>query len=316
MHIVLAKLSLLTLVSLASLLALLATPKEAKAASLRVACEVYTENRVDPIAFSEHLHRQFGNLSTTNESTADSLYASKDTSCGADGGQWWTNAGWFPEERNEAAPSAIIYYRAPGDQSQIVNIPHGLELIGKSDPSNSASFEELLYNCGASPGDTAPRQATPPYGCTQNWATHLTFPRCWDGIGTEHTDVTYGPNRTTCPDTHPYMLPEINYLIRHPNRDGVVPNPLEVSMGVDEWGDYSMMHADYFFAAQDEFNHDVDLDGDGTIEHTDGGYSEKALIDLCLRQAPDALEFNNARCRTGGLMPWHVASINRYYKLP
>ena len=72
-------------------------------------------------------------------------------------------------------------------------------------------------------------------------------------------------------------------------------------------------HADYFFAAQDEFQKDVDLDGDGGIEHTDGGYSEKALLDLCIREAPDALAYNDDRCRTSGLLAAHVRAINNYY---
>jgi hypothetical protein len=294
-----------------ALMAVLMLTQKAEASSIRVSCNVYAENRYDPIAFAQHLHRQIGNTSLTNQSTGNSLYTNKATSC--PDASWWTNAGWFPVERYEPVPNAIIYYRTPGDQTRVVDIPRGMQLLGKNDPSRSGA--EVLYNCGASPGDTAPTQATPPYNCKQNWATQIRFPRCWDGIGIEETDTVYGSTRTSCPATHPYMLPEINYLIRHPNADRKVPNPLNVSMGVDEWGDYTMMHADYFFAAQDEFHKDVDLDGDGRIEHTDGGYSERNLMDLCLREAPDELEFNNERCRAGGLLSWHRAAIDDYYGL-
>jgi len=280
----------------------------AEAASIRVSCSVYDTNRVDPIAFAEHLHTQFGNLSTSNSSTADTLYASKATSCNA---PWWTNAGWVPVERYEPVPNVIVYYRAPGDQTQVVNIPHGMKLIAKNTPGNL--MNEILYSCGSSPGNAQPTQATPPYNCQENWATLVLFPRCWDGIGVEPTDVVYGPNRQSCPSAHPYMLPEITELVRHPNADGVVPNPLQISAGVDAWEDYTYMHGDYFFAAQDEMNSRVDLDGDGTIEHTDGGYSEKSLMNLCLRRAPDALEFNNERCRAGGLLSWHKQAIENYY---
>ena len=44
-------------------------------------CEIYATNRVDPIAFSEHLHHQFGNKSTTNSSTGTSLFNNTSTSC-------------------------------------------------------------------------------------------------------------------------------------------------------------------------------------------------------------------------------------------
>jgi hypothetical protein len=292
-----------------ALLAGLMLTQKAEASSIRVSCNVYAINRVDPIAFAQHLHLQFGNLSTSNTSTADSLYAKKATSCNA---PWWTNAGWVPVERYEAVPNVIVYYRAPGDQSKVVNIPHGMKLIGKDTPGNN--FYEIYYACGSSPGNAQPTQATPPYNCTQNWSTTIRFPRCWDGIGVESSDVVYGPTRQDCPATHPYKLPEIEELVRHPNRDGKVPKPLQISAGVDQWEDYLHMHGDYFFAAQDEFNNAVDLDGDRRIEHTDGGYSEKSLMNLCLREAPDALEFNDDRCRAGGLLSWHVQAINDYYK--
>ena len=294
-----------------ALLAGLMLTQKAEASSIRVSCNVYAENRYDPIAFAQHLHRQIGNTSLTNQSTGQSLYANKQTSC--PDASWWTNAGWFPVERYEPVPNAIIYYRAPGDQTKVADIPRGMQLLGKNDPSRPGA--EILYSCGSSPGDTSPTQASPPYNCKQNWATQIRFPRCWDGIGIEETDTVYGPTRTSCPATHPYMLPEINYLIRHPNTDGKVPNPLTVSAGVDTWEDYTHMHADYFFAAQDEFHTDVDLDGDRKLEHTDGRYSERNLMDLCLRDAPDALEFNNARCRAGGLLSWHQTAINNYYGL-
>jgi hypothetical protein len=299
------------------LLAALMLTQKAEADSIRVSCNIYAINEFDPIGHAHHQHRQFGNTSLTNESTGDSLYADKDTSC-EDGGEWWTNAGWFPEESNEPVPNAIVYYRGPeADDSRIVDIPRGLELIGKNDLNVLGA--EVQYNCGASPGDTAPLQATPPYYCTDNWATHVRFPRCWDGIGIEHTDVIYGPNRQSCPSTHPYMLPEINYLIRHPNSDGVVPNPLQVSGDDGAWLPYTSMHADYFFAAQDEFSRAVDLNGDGRIQDNagtasyDGGYSESSLMDLCIRKAPDSLEFNNERCRSGGLLASQQTAINNYY---
>src|ERR687893_165198 len=160
-------------------LAALCAPR-AEADSIRVSCSIYAINEFDPIGLAHHQHSQFGNTSLTNESTGDSLYANKDTSC-EDGGEWWTNAGWFPEEMNEFVPDAIIYYRGPeADDSQIVDIPRGMELIGKNDPNGLSA--EVQYNCGASPGNTAPTQATPPYGCRQNFSTQVRFPRCWDGI--------------------------------------------------------------------------------------------------------------------------------------
>ncbi len=43
------------------------TPERADAEPrIKVSCDVYATNRVDPIADSEHLHRQIGNTSLTN----------------------------------------------------------------------------------------------------------------------------------------------------------------------------------------------------------------------------------------------------------
>ena len=89
-------------------------------------CRIYDTNRVDPIAFSAHLHHQFGNTSTTNSSTGLSLFGNTDTSCASD---WFTSEGWFPVERYEPVRRITVYYRAPGDQTEIRRIPKGLQLL-------------------------------------------------------------------------------------------------------------------------------------------------------------------------------------------
>ena len=48
---------------------------------IKVHCDVYAENYVDPKAFASHLHRQIGNTSTTNSSTDDGLFNNRSTSC-------------------------------------------------------------------------------------------------------------------------------------------------------------------------------------------------------------------------------------------
>ena len=99
---------------LMALIASLALPQRADASSLRVSCEIYDTNRVDPIALSSHLHHQFGNTSTTNESTWDGLRDNKATSC--PNAPYLTSAGWFPAEQGEPVNASILYYRAAGDR--------------------------------------------------------------------------------------------------------------------------------------------------------------------------------------------------------
>jgi hypothetical protein len=132
---------------------------------IKVNCDVYATNRVDPIALSKHLHHQIGNTSTTNASTGDSLLNNTSTSCNEG---WFTSAGWFPVERNESVKGVNVYYRAPGDQTKIKAIPKGLQRLATGQS----------YNRNGAPGNAVPFQATPHYGCTENWATSVNFADC------------------------------------------------------------------------------------------------------------------------------------------
>lgn len=234
----------------------------ADATQIKVNCDVYATNHVDPIAFADHLHHQIGNTSTTNKSTANSLLNNRSTSCDK---AWFTSAGWFPVERYESVSDVNVYYRAPGDQTKIKAIPKGLQLIG--------TREQYVCNDDRT-GDGL--QSTPVYGCNKSWATRVTFPTCWNGFSLQEDATVYGPTNATCPSSHPIRLPTINYLVIHKNTDGRVPNPLQVSAGIDQWHDWSSMHADYFAANQPVFNNE--------------------LLDLCLRNAPDSVLFASPRC--------------------
>jgi uncharacterized protein DUF1996 len=213
-------------------------------------CKIYDTNQVDPIASASHVHHHFGNTSTSNQSTRQSLSEHKKTSCSEDS-SWFTSAGWFPVERNEPVIRVGVYYRAPGDQTEVRRIPRGLELLGT----------QKMYNC-----NDGRWQDSPVYSCRDNWAVSVKFPDCWNEASKEETTMVYSRNGD-CPRTHPYRIPHISYLIQHDNPDNVVANPLMVSAGVNEWHPYSSMHADYLSANQPVFN--------------------RKLIGLCLRSQPD-----------------------------
>ncbi len=234
---------------------------------IKVNCDVYATNRVDPIALSPHLHHQIGNTSTSNRSTGDSLLNNRGTSC--DEG-WFTSAGWFPVERNESVKGVNVYYRAPGDQKTIKAIPKSLQLLATEQGGSIVSGTK--YNC-----NEGPFRDSPPYGCRTNWATSITFPDCINTgrLANEGTNAVNSRNGV-CPSTHPYRIPRISFLVMHDNADGVVPNPLRVLAGVNAWEGYTFMHADYFAANQPVFNNE--------------------LLDLCLRNAPDSVAFASPRC--------------------
>ena len=226
---------------------------------IKVNCKVYATNYVDPIAHTDHLHHHFGNTSTTNSSTGESLFNNHRTSCNE---SWFTSAGWFPVERYEPVKGVNVYYRAPGDQKTIKAIPTGLQLLAT----------EQKYMCG---GNTD-FSATPPYGCKDTWSTVVVFPDCINTsrLADEATNAVNSRNGV-CPSTHPYRIPKISFLIMHYD-DGGVSNPLWVSAGTNAWEDYTFMHADYFAANQQVFNNE--------------------LLDLCLRDAPDSVTVADPRC--------------------
>jgi hypothetical protein len=85
-------------VLLLMVLLLFAAPADAEPRIKVSGCKIYATNHVDPIAFTDHLHRHFGNRSTTNRTTGASLFNRKTTSCKEN---WFTSAGWFPAERGE-----------------------------------------------------------------------------------------------------------------------------------------------------------------------------------------------------------------------
>jgi uncharacterized protein DUF1996 len=228
---------------------------------IKVNCKIYDTNRVDPIAYSAHLHHQFGNTSTTNQSTASSMLRNTRTSCDAG---WFTAAGWFPVERNEPVKGVNVYYRAPGNQKAIRPIPTGLQLLA----------HDQEYNC-----NEGPFRDSPVYDCRGDFGTRLIFPDCWNQKSLQENTTVPSNNMGVCPASHPYRIPRINYLVMHGNEDGRVANPLQVSAGVDSWASYDSMHGDYFAANRPELNNE--------------------LLDLCLRNQPDSATERSLPSRCG-----------------
>lgn len=213
------------LLSLLLAVLLAARPADAEPRIKVPGCDVYATNREDPIAFSQHLHHQFGNTTTTDNpppSTGQSLLAANTTSCKA---SWFTSAGWFPVAQNVPLVSknqVAVYYRAPGDQRQVQDIPTGLGIVS----------HEVHLNSGGS-------------------TVTVTFPDCWDQRRLNPASMVKSRNGV-CPSTHPYRIPRIFYLIRY---DGRITSSTPVSAGVDSWEPFGIhMHADYLAANQPVFN--------------------------------------------------------------
>jgi Domain of unknown function (DUF1996) len=109
---------------------------------IKLQCNVYATNMVDPIFFTDHQHNHIGNRTTTNESTGESLKAAGTTSCNA---PWFTSAGWFPVVRDTqqrivplvARNQVVVYYRNPGDNN-LQPIPTGLGIFTNDFKSKGA----------------------------------------------------------------------------------------------------------------------------------------------------------------------------------
>jgi hypothetical protein len=211
---------------------------------IQIRCTVYTldedgtqiPNTVDPIFFTGHLHHHFGNTTTTNDSTGESLKAANTTSCDKD---WFTSAGWFPVARDpggrfvpfERRNQVIVYYRNPGDAADLQPIPTGLGIF-----TNDIKIK--------SSGDRVT----------------LTFPDCLNPAALVDPDMLSPADMVrsrqgNCPSEYSYRIPRVSYVIRY---SGTITSQTEVSAGVDEWAPFrTEMHADYLAANQDVFNNQL-----------------------------------------------------------
>ena len=205
---------------------LAARPADASTRIL-IRCTVYDRNMEDPIFFTEHLHDHIGNTTTTDSSTGESLKAANETSCDK---PWFTSAGWFPVARDPGgrfvplAPrnQVIVYYRNPGDATDLQPIPTGLGIF-----TNDIKIK--------SSGDRVT----------------LTFPDCWNERSLKPADMVRS-RQGNCPSEYSYRIPRVSYVIRY---SGTITSLTEVSAGVDAWAPYRTgMHADYLAANQDVFN--------------------------------------------------------------
>ena len=116
----------------------------------------------------------------------------------------------------------IVYYRNPGDATDLQPIPTGLGIF-----TNDIKIK--------SSGDRVT----------------LTFPDCWNERSLKPADMV-SSRQGNCPSEYSYRIPRVSYVIRY---SGTITSETQVSAGVDEWAPFrSGMHADYLAANQDVFN--------------------------------------------------------------
>lgn len=186
----------------------------------------------DPIVFpgqpgASHLHDFMGATTTNANSTANSLRAGG-TTCAmpADKSAYWSPALYKNGQRilpNATGKHALFYYRRKGAPNGVTvqPFPLGLKMIvGNAHAQNPAQNPQLgsqiIFKCGPGSGTDLPH---PPTQCSSGvMVISLIFPNCWNGTALDSPDhkshMAY-PNGSSCPSSHPVVLPRIESFFRY-----------------------------------------------------------------------------------------------------
>jgi Domain of unknown function (DUF1996) len=244
-----------------------------------VSCGFSHQKQVDPIADygknpSFHLHDFFGNTTTNENSTYDSLLAGG-TTCDdpKDKAAYWIpTVSWITSRGKTTtlqASKTFFYYRAGlKDPVSVKPFPPGLKII-------TVQGKNVEWRCQG--GTWSP---TPPTRCGDNatLVLRIFFPDCLAVANDEQgqpildqplTDTADDPARFPddpnavphndhrshmvaagsegCPTTHPYPVPRLqtNFLFKH----NTLTTRGQVRLSTENnTGDYRTMHADFFNA--------------------------------------------------------------------
>jgi len=215
--------------------------------NFQVRCGTGQVNNVDPIVMPgmpamSHYHQFFGNRSTDENSTFESLRANRDTSCNprADASAYWVPELWL--DGVAIAPKHVTLVYNKSVSNRLVPHPAGLKLIaGNSKASTAQDINIVHWACSNAMSKVA---STPPVcGRGVDLVGVIRFPECWNGVDLDSTDhkshVTYASNGA-CP-AGTVAVPQIEMQVRFPGQRDVA-NLALASGSIYSW------HADFFNA--------------------------------------------------------------------
>jgi hypothetical protein len=225
-----------------------------------IACDYSHSLNDDPIVFPgrpgvAHLHDFNGARSTNAFSTPQSLRAGG-TACAlaGDSSSYWVPATYEDSVRvlpNATTKDALFYYRriAAPLGTVVQTIPDGLRIIvgnqyATSEASNPGiASGRIFFKCG--PGSN-PQFSKPPEQCSSGiMVISYTFPNCWNGKDLDSPDhfshMAY-PRGSSCPSTHPVVIPRVQSYFRYLVGTGPIGNITLAS------GPYYTAHQDLFSA--------------------------------------------------------------------
>jgi Domain of unknown function (DUF1996) len=215
--------------------------------AFRMTCNLVLMDFFDPIVYpgvrnSSHLHMFFGNAGINPNSTASTATSSGAGSCL--GGTVNRTGYWVPalfDSRTSAIippDFATIYYKSGYnvDPSTLREIPAGLLMIAGNKNNVGAvqsvnQLEVAIWSCV----NTVTRNTGAIQNCPVGDIATLTitFPQCWDGVNLDspnhqshmaYPNYRNQPERSTCPSTHPVMMPVISEIFHWKVERGMDPN--------------------------------------------------------------------------------------------
>lgn len=222
-------------------------PSTAGQPNFRVQCGTGQVNNVDPIVMPgmpamSHYHQFFGNRSTDENSTVDTLLAARQTTCNprSDGSAYWVPQLWL--NGTAIAPKNVTIIYSKSVSNRLVPHPIGLKLIaGNSKASTAQELSVAYWACSNRMLDVA---STPVVcGRGTDLVGVIRFPECWNGVDLDSADhkshVTYAVNGA-CP-AGTVAVPRIEMQVRFPAQRDVA------SLALSSGSIYSW-HADFFNA--------------------------------------------------------------------
>lgn len=249
-------------------------PQPARAADLRgsfkVTCPWTHTLPEDPIVFpgqpgASHLHDFFGNVTTSANSTRETLLLGS-TTCGDwdDTAGYWSPAGYLSGVQITPLLQRIYYFGAAN--LSVETIPADLKMIaGNKNAASAADNPHVSWNCGGSENTPNTPLSTHPYDCRQYQGTMpvvdgvvgwVDFPECWDGVhldSTDHISHMAYKEGGGCPAGFPHMIPQLRLRVHFGIWDpcnGATPcGPTDPDSNVKltlSSGAYYTLHADFW----------------------------------------------------------------------
>ena len=202
--------------------------------SFRTTCDVALFAFDDPIVYprkpgASHLHIFFGNTKVRAASTAATIASEGPSTCR--GGTVNRTGYWAPaiiDSRNgevQIPETAAFYYKSGYniDPATVQPFPVGLQMIAGNKLATAAQ-DNVQWACrDFYTGDFI----SIPTSCKSTDFVRLSiqFPQCWDGKNLDSPDhkshmsfpdYRNPPQRSTCPATHPIVLPAITEKFEYP----------------------------------------------------------------------------------------------------